>query len=248
MTRTQLDLRATLTERAAAAPSNAARVAQVRARVDAARRRRTRTIAGGSAAALALLATVAVLAPELGRSAPYASTDLATTAPGHRAGGSTTKAYDSDLVIVPGQPAQGMPDRAWGGHLIGEATLVATPASDTQAVSTFTPTSWDLVVSAVCEPALPTGQFAEVLINGREFVRASCGSGVSSGGSAGPDTTPDGLRTYWTTLFGIRLEEPSTITVRVVDEQGQPVPDIPMGTTVSGGVYADTTIPAPPAP
>lgn len=248
MTRAQLDLRAVLTERAAATLPNAARAAQVHARINAARRRRTRLIAGGSIVGLALAAAVAVIAPELGRgAAPFASTDLATTAPEHRTGGSTTKAYGGDLVVVPDQPARGMPDQAWDGDLIGEATLLVSSPSATQSVSTFTPSSWDLVVSAVCQPALPTGQDVQVLINGHEFTHGTCDSVLTTGLSAGPDHTPDGLRTYWTTHFGVQLGEPSTLGVRVVDENGQQGPNPPLGTTVSAGVYGKTTVP-PAAP
>ena len=74
----------------------------------------------------------------------------------------------------------------------------------------------------------------------------ACDNTPGSGASA-PQGSDREKASYWTERFSVRLGEPSTLGVRIVDENGQPGPNQPLGTVVSAGVYGKTTVP-PAAP
>jgi hypothetical protein len=206
---TDNDLRAVLAERASATPGHdaVARVASVDRRVRVIRRRR---------AASASLAVVILLLVVTGVSAVFRDPrDRTAPVPAH-------------LQKVAG----GLLPRYNGG---GKATAYTTFRTDEKrsATFTFTPTSWNFLISLTCDNDLATSQLVSVEINGRPNLSGTCGPGVSTGGPSYGEE-----RSYAEDL-GIRLRVPSTVRVRVVQKRkGTTTDNLP----VYRGAMADSHV------
>ena len=209
MTLTDTDLRELFADRAATVPADsaAARVAAVDHRVRVIRRRRA---AGTSLAVVVTLLVVAGLSGVL-----RDSRDESGPVP----------AYQQKV-------AGGLLPRYAGG---GRATAYTSFRTDDKRTTTFTftPTSWNFLVSLSCDKELLTAELVSVEINGRPNLSGGCGPGVSTGGPS------YGEEQSYAESLGIRIGMPSTVRVRVVQERkGTTADKLP----VDRGALPDTRV------
>jgi hypothetical protein len=104
----------------------------------------------------------------------------------------------------------------------GEAAAYTTFRTDEtrNATFTFTPTSWSFLVSIRCDKDLPKSKMVSVEINGRPLMDGSCSGGTSTAGPA------YGTEQARAASLGVRLGEPATVQVRVVQvTPGQKAPE-----------------------
>jgi hypothetical protein len=196
MALTDTDLRDVLAQRASAAPADnsLARVAAVDHRVRVIRRRR----AASASLAVVILLLVVTGVSGLFRDAPD------KTAP--------VPAYKMKV-------AGGLLPRYTGG---GEATAYTSFSTDVKRSTTFTftPTSWNFLVSVACDKEMPSSRMVTYEVNGHPFMSGSCGRGPSTDG---PSYGEERGRAE---DVGIRLGHPSTMRVAVVAwEKGTKTPE-----------------------
>jgi hypothetical protein len=117
-----------------------------------------------------------------------------------------------------------------GGRLLAGGVLHRPDQSSL--TFTFVPTSWQLTIDTECSDPWPASLTEVVTVNGHPAISGSCGGGVSG--------MFNGEAQFWTNL-GVRLDQPSTVTVTLVAGQppggvlsASPVPD---DGSVAAGVY-----------
>ncbi len=226
--------------RAATTPSNAARAAQVRARIDAARRRRARAIA----VARSRRWLSSPRSPCSRRSWPGCAairgTDLATPAPVHRAGGSTTKAYGATSSSCPASRARdARPGLGRASHRRGQlgGGLAERHAFGQHIHSHELGPGRELR----CEPACQKGSNARCSSMGAEIMWGACDTLPAAAQAHRKDRIRK-KASYWSERFNVRRRR------AVDDRRARRRRERSAGARpsaehhVSGGVYADTTI------
>lgn len=185
MQSTEDELRKVLAERSAHVSGSAARLVEVHARIDRHRRR------AGAAVAAAAVAVAAVAV-----AVPAALAGNRTPEPQIAVPASTGWVSMAPLPVVP-------PPALPGSRLIGSGTLRS--PRDASVTVTFTPTSWQLDAETRCDGPLPDTVWMVAAVNGH----AVNGSIGCSGGFL----APPGRAEQWWSELGVRLHEPSTLTV-----------------------------------
>ena len=116
-----------------------------------------------------------------------------------------------------------LPEYYDGGKLIATMRL-HTPEQGSASI-TFTPTNWQLTISAVCTSgrAWPADVGVEEAINGQGVTVSSCGSGIGgTGAGLGQEEK------FWS-AEGVRLGHPSTLTTTLTEVFNHPSPpDVPV--------------------
>lgn len=212
MRSTEDELRRVLAERSAQVSGSAARLVEVHERINRHRRRARAAAAAGAAAVVGVAVAVPAALTGNGRPEPQvaapassgpASTGAASIAPASTGPTSTAPASTAPLPVVP-------PPALPGSQLLGSGMLRS--PRDASVTVTFTPTSWQLDAETSCDGPLPGTVWMVAAVNGHT-VNGSIGC---SGGFLAP---AGGAEQWWSGL-GVRLHEPSTLTVVLAEAPG----------------------------